>query len=300
MESDYVIDRFLLSMELENHASSYTLRSYASDLAQFAEFLQQQQIPGFAAVSYVSVRMFLAGLHGRQYSKRTIARKLSALRSFYSYLLKEGQIETNPLEEVKSPKLDKPLPKFLYLDQMLGLLSKPDASTEFGQRDKAIFETLYGSGIRVAELVGMDVPSVRLDLGMALVFGKGGKERWVPLGEHAVESLRVYMNAGRNALLSAGNGPATEALFLNRDGTRLSDRSVRRILDKYVATMADINRISPHTLRHTFATHLLEAGADLRTVQELLGHEHLSTTQVYTHVTRDHLQSVYNRAHPRA
>lgn len=300
MESAQWIDRFLLSLEIESNASPYTLRHYASDLAQFGEFLQQQRIHGFAAVSYVSVRMFLAGLHGKKYAKRTISRKLSALRSFYSFLLKEGLVESNPMQEVRSPKLDKPLPKFLYLDQTLQLLSKPDASTAFGQRDKAMFETLYGSGIRVSELVGMNVGSVRLDLGMALVFGKGAKERWVPLGEHAVESLRVYIETGRSQLLNPRTGASTEALFLNRDGTRLSDRSVRRILDKYVATMAEINRISPHTLRHTFATHLLEAGADLRTVQELLGHEHLSTTQVYTHVTKDHLQSVYNRAHPRA
>jgi integrase/recombinase XerC len=295
-----IIEDFLLSLQIENNASPYTIRHYAADLQQFVQFMQQQRIPSFAAVSYVSVRSFLASLHNKRYAKRSIARKLSAIRTFYGYLLKQGVVETNPLLEVKSPKLDKPLPKFLYLEQTLELLNKPDDSTPLGTRDRALFETLYGSGIRVGELVGLDLASVRLELGMALVYGKGGKERWVPLGEHAVHSIRVYLEQGRGVLLARGHAPKTDALFLNRDGTRLSDRSVRRIVDKYVLEIADINRISPHTLRHTFATHLLEAGADLRTVQELLGHAHLSTTQVYTHVTKDHLQSIYNRAHPRA
>jgi integrase/recombinase XerC len=299
MNSDQWVERFLLTLEIEHNASPFTIRHYASDLAQFVEFMQQQNVNGFAAVSYVTVRSFLASLHERQLAKRSVARKLSALRSFFRFLMKEGLIETDPLAAVRSPKLEKPLPKFLYPDQTLRLLEQPDATTSLGMRDRAMFELLYSSGIRVGELVGLDCEAVRLDLGMTLVFGKGGKERWVPVGEHAVDALRVYLAHGRPALLERSRAEG-RALFLNRDGTRLSDRSVRRILDKYVLALSDMNRISPHTLRHTFATHLLEAGADLRSVQELLGHAHLSTTQVYTHVTKDHLQSIYNRAHPRA
>ncbi|MCI3919035.1 tyrosine recombinase XerC [Paenibacillus sp. TRM 82003] len=299
MNSDHWVERFLLSIEMERRASPYTIRNYASDLAQFVEFMQQQHVPGFAAVSYVTVRSFLAGLHEKQLAKRSVARKLSALRSFFRFLLKEGHISADPMAAVRSPKLEKPLPKFLYADQAIRLLEAPDASTPLGSRDRAMFELLYASGLRVSELVGLDMDDVRLELGMALALGKGGKERWVPVGEHAVEAIRVYIETGRLALLRKSS-ERCDALFLNRDGTRLSDRSVRRILDKYVSALADLNRMSPHTLRHTFATHLLEAGADLRSVQELLGHEHLSTTQVYTHVTKDHLQSIYNRAFPRA
>jgi len=302
MDSDHWVERFLLAQEMERNASPYTIRNYASDLAQFLEFMRDTAVTDLSAVTYVTVRSFLASLHEKQLAKRSVARKLSALRSFFRFLMKEGRLAASPLQSIRSPKLDKPLPSFLYPDQTIRLLEAPDGETPLGARDRAMFELLYASGLRVGELVGLDVDAVRLELGMALVHGKGGKERWVPVGEHAADALRIYLERGRSALLAKApiDGRSTRALFLNRDGTRLSDRSVRRILDKYVDRLADVNGISPHTLRHTFATHLLEAGADLRSVQELLGHAHLSTTQVYTHVTKDHLQSIYNRAHPRA
>ncbi|HZG57900.1 tyrosine recombinase XerC [Paenibacillus sp.] len=302
MDSDHWVERFLLAQEMERNASPYTIRNYASDLAQFLEFMRDTAVTDLSAVTYVTVRSFLASLHEKQLAKRSVARKLSALRSFFRFLMKEGRLAASPLQSIRSPKLDKPLPSFLYPDQTIRLLEAPDGETPLGARDRAMFELLYASGLRVGELVGLDVDAVRLELGMALVHGKGGKERWVPVGEHAADALRIYLERGRSALLAKApiDGRSTPALFLNRDGTRLSDRSVRRILDKYVDRLADVNGISPHTLRHTFATHLLEAGADLRSVQELLGHAHLSTTQVYTHVTKDHLQSIYNRAHPRA
>lgn len=300
METDGLIERFLHSLEFERSASDYTIRHYASDLAQFSDYLQQHNVPEFAAVSYVTVRSFLAALVAKDLAKRSVARKLSTLRTFYRYLMKEGLVDTNPTLSVRSPKLDKPLPKFLYIDQAVRLLEQPDAATPLGQRDRAMFELLYASGARVGELVALDAQSVRTEMGMVLLHGKGGKERWVPIGEHAVEALLVYLENGRGTLLARSGEPKEPALFLNRDGTRLSDRSVRRTLTKYISRMAEINRISPHTLRHSFATHLLEAGADLRSVQELLGHAHLSTTQIYTHVTKDHLQSIYNRSFPRA
>lgn len=302
MDSDAWVERFLLAQETERGASPDTIRNYAADLAQFLEFLRTQSIGDLSAVTYVTVRSFLASLHARQLAKRSVARKLSALRSFFRFLVKEGRIGENPMQSIRNPKLDRPLPKFLYMDQMERLLALPDASTPLGLRDRAMFELLYASGLRVGELVGLDLDQVRLPLGMALVDGKGGKQRWVPVGEHAVHALNEYLERGRPALLAKAKAQdgGERALFLNRGGTRLTERSVRRILDKYIDGVAGVNGISPHALRHTFATHLLEAGADLRTVQELLGHAHLSTTQVYTHVTRDHLQSIYNRAHPRA
>lgn len=297
MNLDLLIEGFLQYLRIEKNASNHTLNNYSKDLQQFADHLKQQRIDNIAAVSYLMVRTFLARLHAQDYARRTVARKLSALRSFFNYLMREGIVETSPFNYVRTPKLDKKLPKFLYAQEMQTLLDAPDGSTPLGKRDKAILETLYASGMRVSELVQLQMNSVDLDHGIALVFGKGAKERYVPLGEYAVTAIVQYLEQARSLLLKASN---ERALFLNYNGNRLSDRSVRRVLDKYVEQLAKARSISPHTLRHTFATHMLEAGADLRTVQELLGHENLSTTQIYTHVTKDHLQSIYNRSHPRA
>jgi len=297
MNNEHWIERFLRYLEIEKGASPHTLNNYAKDLFQFRDYLKQQRIDDFAAVSYFMVRNFLAQLYTREYAKRSVARKLSALRSFYAYAVREGLADESPFGHVRTPKLEKKLPGFLYVEEMRHLLEAPDPKTPIGMRDRALLETLYATGVRVGELVGMDVRSVDLHSGIALVYGKGAKERYVPLGEHAVFALRTYLQESRPRLIADPNEPA---LFVNFRGTRLSDRSVRRLIDQYVARIACNKNVSPHTFRHTFATHLLEAGADLRTVQELLGHVNISTTQIYTHVTRDHLQSVYNRAHPRA
>jgi integrase/recombinase XerC len=291
------VDGFLQYLHIEKNASPHTLSSYGSDLTQFIKYVEEQHITDLAAVTYLNVRQFLAGLQARQYAKKTVARKLSAVRSFFLYLVREGELTASPFNAVQTPKQDKLLPKFIYPEELKLLLAAPDLSEPAGQRDAAIMECLYASGMRVSELVQVDVDDIDWQHGVVLVFGKGSKERYVPLGDYALQALRVYLEQGRPRLSVSSS---EKAVFLNRSGGRLTDRSVRRVLDKYVERLAMSRQISPHTLRHSFATHLLEAGADLRTVQELLGHEHVSTTQIYTHVTRDHLQSIYNKAHPRA
>lgn len=291
------MDAFLDYLRLEKNASSHTVESYCRDLRHFCDFLRREGASTVADATYLTVRSYLASLQRDNYARRSISRKLSALRAFYKYLLREEWIEASPFHTVRTPKLDRKLPRFLYVEEMEELLRLPDASTPLGLRDQAILETLYASGMRVSELVGLNTDSVDLKLGVALVFGKGARERYVPLGEHAVRALEHYMDKSRPQL---AGGAETKALFLNARGGRLTDRSVRRVVDKYVAQLSGMKKISPHTFRHSFATHLLEAGADLRTVQELLGHVNLSTTQIYTHMSKDHLQSIYNRAHPRA
>ena len=291
------VDAFLEYLRLEKNASVHTIEHYGKDLRQFCDYLKRQQIDSFGAVSYLAVRSYLAELNFKQYAKRTVSRKLSAMRSFYAYLQREGAVEASPFSLVRTPKQEKKLPKFLYVEEAASLLAAPDTTTPAGLRDAAVLETLYAGGMRVGELVRLDVDSVDLANGIALVFGKGAKERYVPIGEYAVSAIRRYIEKGRPHFAKR---PDEKALFLNAVGTRLTDRSVRRIVDKYAARASQPKNVSPHTLRHSFATHMLEAGADLRTVQELLGHVHLSTTQIYTHVTRDRLQSIYRRTHPRA
>lgn len=297
MKDGQLLDSFLQYLEVEKNASSHTLEHYAADLRDFCSFLEAQRIVRFSAVDYSQVRMYLAALHAKSYARTSIARKLSALRSFYQYLMREGELDASPFHHVRTPKLEKKLPAFLYVEEMKAILEAADGEGPLGLRDRAIVEMLYAGGMRVSELAGLDKDHVDLKIGTALVFGKGAKERYVPIGDYALQALTRYLRDCRPALAHEGSG---SALFLNHRGTRLTDRSIRRVLSKLVEKSAYGRRISPHMFRHSFATHLLEAGADLRTVQELLGHANISTTQIYTHVTKDHLQSVYNRAHPRA
>lgn len=293
------IDLFHQYLKVEKNASVYTQNQYAADIHEFVTFMKQHQIDAFAAVSYLHGRSFLAHLTKRGLSRRSMARKLSSLRSFFRFLMREKMLLDNPFQSISTPKMEKKLPSFLYPQEIQQLLTLPDETTSLGQRDRMIFELLYASGIRVSELVTLTVDKVNLSRGMALVYGKGAKERYVPIGSYAIEAIRQYLNVGRVKLL-ANREDDHGRLVVNYRGEPMSDRSVRRVVDKYVQEASLSLGISPHTFRHSFATHMLNAGADLRTVQELLGHVNISTTQVYTHVTKERLRHVYESAHPRA
>ncbi len=294
-------DLFVTYLTVERSASPRTVRCYAEDINHFLSFLEREGIDFPGRADCLALRHYLSLLHSKQYERRTVARKLSAIRTFLRFLCREGLLANTGWAAVATPKLGKKLPRFLYLEDMLRLLSAPAGETPVGLRDTAILEVLYASGVRVSELVSLNVDDVDLQQGHAMVMGKGAKERLVPLGRFARRSLLSYLERGRPGLLGKNNrGGEEKALWLNRHGCRLSDRGVRRLVDKYVKQAGVTGKATPHTIRHSFATHLLNAGADLRTVQELLGHVNLSTTQIYTHVTGDRLKEVYTRAHPRA
>ncbi len=284
------IDKFINYLKVEKNSSEHTIKNYSIDLRLFDSFLGESDV---ADVDHLQLRRFLAELRGRDYSKRTIARKLASLRSFFKFLFREGHLKTNPITAIATPKLDKKLPVFLDVEKVERLVKSPSGDDPAGLRDRAILETLYSTGIRVSELVGLDISKIDFISGVVKVFGKGSKERIVPIGEPALKAIRSYIETRPGA-------DDKEAVFLNKSGDRLTDRSVRRVVDKYIRLCSIVEHISPHSLRHSFATHLLDRGADLRSVQELLGHMNLSTTQIYTHVTMDRLKSVYDKAHPRA
>jgi len=295
------VDRFIDYIRAARNASEHTVRGYASDIVQFIAFLESEGLSMSPAdMDSRTMRRYLARLHRLGMSKASVARKLASLRAFFKYLVRKGIIEGDPTTGLPSPKLDKRLPKFLRSEQIESLMARPDIADPIGQRDAAILETLYATGARVSELVGLDITHLDLDAGEVRLFGKGSKERIALFGRAAQEALSTYLNFGRARLLAKRQGEAEEALFLNKDGRRLNVRSVRRLLDKYFGDVSAEMKISPHVLRHTFATHMLENGADLRSIQELLGHVSISTTQIYTHVSRERLKQVYDRAHPRA
>jgi integrase/recombinase XerC len=295
---DAEISMFARYLRVEKNASPHTVKQYVADIKEFVCFMEQHQITAFAAVSYLHGRSYLAHLAKRGLSRRSIARKLSSLRSVCRFLMREGRLEQNPFQLLSTPKVEKKLPSFMYPQEVQAFFDLPDLSDPLGIRDRLIFELLYASGMRVTELVTLTVDAVNPSMGVALVFGKGAKERYVPVGSYACDILRKYLEYGRKKLLAGKEDHGI--LVVNYRGEPLSDRSVRRIVDKYVETYALHLRVSPHTFRHTFATHMLNGGADLRTVQELLGHVNISTTQVYTHVTKERLRHVYETAHPRA
>jgi len=291
---------FIAKLEHEKGFSEHTLRAYHKDLLQFDNFLKAEKRSSLESINHLLLRRFLAVLRSNNYSKRTIARKLASIRSFFKFLIREGELVANPFEMLRTPKQDKKLPQFLSITEVDVLLKTPDSSSVMGLRDMAIMETLYSTGIRVSELVGLDEGHIDFTSGMIKVQGKGKKERLVPIGSHAINALNEYINSKpRSKKKEEKSVSRSEPLFLNKYGDRLTARSVARSLDKYLKASGINLLTSPHTFRHSFATHLLDKGADLRSVQEMLGHSSLSTTQVYTHITTERLKNVYDKAHPR-
>lgn len=282
------IDKFASYLEIEKNASSHTILNYKLDLKEFSGFLKDTTID---KVEYLSLRKYLAFLKEKNLKSRTLARKVSCLRTFFRFLSREGYIKSNPATLLLTPKLDKRLPQFLTEDEVFKLLEAPLKDEESGLRDRAILETFYSTGMRISELVGLNIDDVDFISGVVKVRGKGKKERLLPIGEKALAALRQYLDKRKEK---------NKEIFLNKNGTRITDRGIRYIFEKYIRLTSLKENISPHTLRHTFATHLLNHGADLRSVQELLGHVNLSTTQIYTHLSTERLKNIYDKTHPRA
>ena len=299
-------ERYLDHLTVERGLSEHTLMAYRRDLRRYLEFLAKRDITEPGQVEEATIRSFVASLSAatygegedeRPYRASSVARTLSSVRSFHRFMVRDGVADRDPAGGVSQPKLPRSLPRPLTVEEVTRLLEAPDPATPVGIRDRALLELLYGAGLRISELVGLDVDDVDLDPGSVRVLGKGGKEREVPLGRYGREAVEAYVTRTRPEFASA---KSRGALFLNQRGGRLTRQSCARLLAAHVAT-ADIDRrVSLHTLRHSFATHLLEGGADVRVVQELLGHASVATTQIYTLVTREHLREVYYASHPRA
>ncbi len=284
--------KFINYLKIEKNASDHTITNYKIDLREFGESIKDKPLE---QINHLDVRLFLARLKEKNFSKRSVARKMACLRSFFKFLYREGYIKANPALSLSTPKLDKKLPLFLSIEDAVKLLESPDPGDDMGLRDRAILETLYSTGIRVSELVGLDKEDIDFISGVLKVKGKGRKERLVPIGDKALRAIKAYFEK-----IKVSDINEKKPVFLNKAKRRVSDRAVRRIVHKYIRKTSLNENISPHSLRHSFATHMLDGGADLRSVQELLGHANLSTTQIYTHVTTERLKSIYEKVHPRA
>jgi integrase/recombinase XerC len=297
MDMDTLLERFLTFLRVGRNASPYTVKNYGHDIGQFLDYCRTQGASSLEQVDRPLLRSYLSELDTAGYVKASIARRVAELRSFGDFLVREEILERNPFRMVGAPRIPKRLPQYLTVSEVEMLLAVPDTSTPLGLRNRAIIEVLHAAGLRVSELVGLDVADVDLTQAQARVVGKGGKERIGLLGRPAVRAVRAYLKTGRPALLV---GQPSDALWLNHRGGRLTVRGVALVLSRAGKQAGIRIPISPHVLRHTFATHLLDGGADLRVVQELLGHANLATTQVYTHVSQSRAREVYMRAHPRA
>jgi tyrosine recombinase XerC len=290
------LESFIAHLKHERNASPHTIASYKRDLLQLAQYLEERGV-GIKGVDNISLRGFLTVLYERGEKKSTVGRKLAAIRSFFQYCVRKGWMEDNPAKVVSTPKQDKPVPSFLSEEEMEEFLDLPRTNKPLDLRDVALLELLYATGIRVSELVGINLEDLKFTERLVRIRGKGKKERLVPFGSKAEESLRAYLRV--RSKINKGQ-IEEKPLFLNYRGKKLSSRSVERTVDKYILRSALSRKISPHSLRHSFASHLLSRGADLRVIQELLGHESLATTQKYTHLDLKHLLEVYRKSHPRS
>ena len=290
------VDAFLNHLKIERQASVHTVRSYDDDLGLYCRYLNDVQGEGAdpAAVDSIRLRRYSAWLTGQGYAASTVARRLASLRSFFRYLRRQGLVGSDPSSGLRNPKQARRLPRLLRVDEVIRLLDTVATDTPPGVRDRAMLETLYGGGLRVSELVGLNLVDLDLDQDLIRVRGKGRRERLCPIGPMAVSWLKCWVP------LRQPKHANEKALFLNQRGSRLTARSVGRLLEAHLLRAGLVNTASPHTLRHSFATHLLDRGADLRSVQELLGHRNLTTTQIYTHVTQERLLDIYHETHPRA
>ena len=293
---DTDIDGFLHRMSSVRGASDNTIKAYSEDLSQFASYAISHNVSSALQITPQNIRMFLAELHDRGLARATRARKIAVLRSFFNHLVRVGSLERSPARGLRTVKTETWLPKFLRGEEIDALLDAPKRD-KLGLRDRAILELLYASGMRASELTGLRLTDLNLTEGTAKVIGKGSKERLVLIGEEAIHALKKYLQESRPELTKSGE---TDTVFVNRYGRPLGDRGVRKLFAKYCGAVVCNLKITPHVLRHTFATHMLEHGADIRIVQELLGHSSLVTTQRYTHVTTERMQEVYGKSHPRA
>ena len=322
-----LLPQFLEHLRYERNVSEHTLRNYASDLEQFLEYLapaekekpeakkrvekkgavraaakkKKRSEPDLKHIDHITIREWLSSLHTAHKKKTSIARKLAALRTFFQFLVREGELEQNPAKLVATPRLEKKLPVHLSIEDAVRFIETPDLESDLGKRDRAILELLYATGVRVAELTKLNLHDIDFRNKLLRVTGKRRKQRIVPFGDPALQALKNYLDVRESFLLQAPLAERdSQALVLNYQGTRITTRSVGRMVEKYISQCAGIHDISPHALRHSFATHLLDSGADLRDIQELLGHARLSSTQIYTHVSMEKLIEVYDKAHPKA
>lgn len=290
------LDQFITYLLVERNASPYTARNYRREVGEFLRFLKGEGVSSLQEIDRQVLTRYLLWLRAKGYVKASIRRRISELRSFFRYLVGQKIVESNPIEAISAPKVPQRLPRYLKPEEIGAIMQAPDTSQPLGQRNRAILEILYATGMRISELTGLDVGTGKITRGEMMVRGKGGKDRIVLLGRPAREALDLYLKEGRPRLLK---GRRTSALFLNRSGERLSVRGVQSMLDR-CAKKAGLSWVTPHLFRHTFATHMLGGGADLRVVQELLGHVSLSSTQVYTHVSQRRAREVYMKSHPLA
>ncbi len=293
------IQQFLAYLHVERNASNYTIQFYRADLTLFETFLSKEHIQDVHDVTPLTVRVFLTELYNRQLSRTSVSRTLSCLRSFYTFLEKDYGLIQNPFAHIPLPKQDERIPSFFYEEELSELFTVSDSSTALGQRNQALLEILYATGIRVSECQQLHLHQIDFHICVLSVIGKGRKERFIPFGQYANESLRLYIENGRKELLQ-NTSEKTDYVFLNARGNPLTDRGIRYVLQEMMKETSLTVNMHPHKLRHSFATHLLNEGADLRSVQELLGHDNLSSTQIYTHVTKDRLRNIYMNTHPRA